>query len=167
MIKNKTFSNVIVPKEYYFNYKTSIGNITISCDKNAITSIGFNLNIKQLGEKDRVSLLDEAFKELEEYLYEERKEFDIPLSPKGTQFQKNVWKALCTIPYGETRSYSQIAKIIGNAKASRAVGMANNKNPILIFIPCHRVIGKNGSLVGYASGLKLKKMLLDLEKTHK
>ena len=82
---------------------------------------------------------------------------------KGTEFQKRVWKALCDIPYGETRSYKQIAQAIGNPKAVRAVGMANNKNPLLVIVPCHRVIGANGQLVGYASGLEKKRFLLQLE----
>ncbi|MPN61018.1 Methylated-DNA--protein-cysteine methyltransferase [bioreactor metagenome] len=80
---------------------------------------------------------------------------------------KNVWESLCHIPYGETRSYQQIAESIGNKKASRAVGLANNRNPIPIFIPCHRVIGANGKLVGYGGGLEIKSFLLDLEKKHK
>ncbi len=87
----------------------------------------------------------------------------MPLNPNGTVFQKKVWNALCNIPYGETRSYKQVAEAVGNNKASRAVGMANNKNPIMIVIPCHRVIGSNGSLVGYAGGLDIKEKLLFLE----
>ena len=92
--------------------------------------------------------------------------FDLPLDPIGTEFQKKVWQALKEIPFGETRSYGEIAKLIGNEKASRAVGMANNKNPIAIIIPCHRVIGANGKLVGYAGGLDLKEKLLKLEKNY-
>ncbi len=87
----------------------------------------------------------------------------MPLAPKGTDFQKKVWQALCEIPYGETFSYKKVAQKIGNEKACRAVGMANNKNPIAIIVPCHRVIGENGKLVGYAGGLEVKKKLLVLE----
>ena len=94
-----------------------------------------------------------------------RKEFDLPLLLKGTPFQKQVWEALLNIPFGETRSYKQIAEAIGNPKAVRAVGMANNKNPLLIVVPCHRVIGANGKLVGYAVGLDKKEFLLKLEKS--
>lgn len=88
------------------------------------------------------------------------------LAPEGSVFQQKVWKALTLIPYGETRSYGEIAKLIGNPKACRAVGMANNKNPISLIIPCHRVIGSNGSLVGYGWGLELKAELLKLEKNN-
>lgn len=105
----------------------------------------------------------EAAAQLEEYLAGRRRVFDLPLAPRGTPFQQEVWAALCRIPYGETCSYADIAAVIGRPKACRAVGMANNRNPIPIFIPCHRVIGKNGSLVGYAGGLFLKERLLLLE----
>lgn len=109
-------------------------------------------------------LLKMAAEQLREYFEGERKDFNLPLSPVGTKFQLKVWKALQTIPYGETRSYRQVAEIIGNPKACRAVGMANNRNPIAIIIPCHRVIGADGNLVGYGGGLDLKQQLLDLEK---
>lgn len=109
-------------------------------------------------------LLKKANQQLQEYLTGERKIFDLPLEPHGTEFQQKVWNSLQKIPYGETNSYKDIAKSIGNIKACRAVGMANNKNPILIFIPCHRVIGSNGKLVGYAGGLNVKEKLLQIEK---
>ena len=108
-------------------------------------------------------LIKEACRQLSEYLKGERKTFDLPLNPKGTDFQKRVWRALCDIPYGETRSYKQIAEAIGNPKAVRAVGMANNRNPITIVVPCHRVIGADGKLVGYGGGLEMKEFLLRLE----
>ena len=92
---------------------------------------------------------------------------DIIIKPEGTEFQKKVWAALREIPYGETRSYGQIAARIGDPKASRAVGMANNKNPLAIVVPCHRVVGANGSLTGYAGGLEVKEYLLKLESEHK
>lgn len=117
-------------------------------------------------EKD-TELLLEAKKELEEYFEGKRKEFDLPLEQEGTEFQKRVWNALEKIPYGETRTYKEVAKMIGNEKASRAVGMANNKNNTPIIVPCHRVIGSNGKLIGYALGLDMKKYLLDLEKKNK
>ena len=107
-----------------------------------------------------------AIKEIKEYLEGKRNSFDLPLEPEGTEFQKKAWNVLKEIPYGETRSYGEIAKLIGNEKASRAVGMANNKNPIMIMIPCHRVIGVNGKLVGYAGGLDVKEKLLNMEKNH-
>lgn len=111
-------------------------------------------------------LLRETNRQLQEYFREKRKEFDIPLFRQGTEFQQKVWKALCQIPYGETRSYGEIAEMIGNPKASRAVGGANNRNPVLIIVPCHRVIGANGALVGFGGGLGAKEFLLNLERTN-
>ena len=102
--------------------------------------------------------------QLEEYFSGKRSSFSLPMAPVGTQFMQDVWQALVTIPYGEVRSYRDIAKAIGNPKACRAVGMANNRNPLPIIIPCHRVIGANGKLVGYAGGLDCKEKLLALEK---
>jgi len=102
--------------------------------------------------------------ELKEYFSGKRRSFDLPVAPEGTDFQKMVWGALEMIPYGETRTYGELAAMAGNAKASRAVGMANHCNPVLILVPCHRVIGSDGSLTGYAAGLEAKRYLLDLEK---
>ncbi len=109
-------------------------------------------------------LLTACEAELNEYFSGKRRSFDLPLAPEGTDFQKTVWNALHQIPYGETRTYGELATMAGNAKASRAVGMANHCNPILILTPCHRVIGSDGSLTGYAAGLEAKRYLLDLEK---
>ena len=108
-------------------------------------------------------LLREAFRQLGEYLAGTRREFDLPLAPQGTPFQRRVWDALQGIPYGQTRTYRQIAEAADCPKGYRAVGMANNRNPIAILIPCHRVIGADGSLVGYGSGLPTKEKLLRLE----
>ena len=105
-----------------------------------------------------------AVSQLDEYFAGKRRVFDLPLRPHGTAFQRLVWDALLSIPYGETMSYGQIARLVGNPKACRAVGMANNRNPISIIIPCHRVIGSNGALVGYGGGLELKTRLLELER---
>lgn len=134
-------------------YNSSISRLYLSTDH-----IPQNLCIKD------TPLLQKAKFQLIEYLEGKRESFDLPLAPHGTDFQHKVWEALQSIPFGETRSYKQIADAVGNPKASRAVGMANNKNPIAIFIPCHRVIGANGSLVGYGGGLRTKQYLLDLEK---
>lgn len=109
-------------------------------------------------------LLLEAARQLEAYLNGELKEFTLPLSYEGTVFMKKVWQSLMDIPYGETRNYMEIAEVIGNGKAARAVGLANNRNPIPIIIPCHRVIGKNGKMVGYRGGLSIKQQLLELER---
>lgn len=125
-----------------------------------------NKNVDDFIEKD-TKLLVKAKNELEEYFEGKRKEFDLPLKQEGTEFQKKVWNALSKIPYGEKRTYKEIAKMIGNEKASRAVGMANNKNNIPIIIPCHRVVGSNGKLVGYVLGLDMKQYLLNLESKNK
>lgn len=110
------------------------------------------------------ALSDLAYCQLCDYLKGERRTFNFPYELHGTAFQKKVWDALCQIPYGETRSYKQIAAAIGSPRASRAVGMANNKNPMLVIVPCHRVVGTDGALTGYAGGLIMKKALLELER---
>lgn len=144
-------------------YESPIGSILIEEANNAITKI--QLVKKVINSICYSSSLEKkTAKQLREYFEGKRKEFDIPLSLKGTEFQKNVWEALNQIPYGQTRSYKEIAATIGNERASRAIGMANNKNPCLIVIPCHRVIGSNKALVGYALGLDIKEKLLNLEK---
>jgi len=147
-----------------FIYEARFCDITIVSDGSAI--IGVWLRKVEVPGCDRgaSALIDKAAAQLEEYFDGERREFDLPLNPSGTPFQMAVWKELLAIPYGETRSYKQIAQNIGNPKALRAVGMANNRNPISIIIPCHRVIGSDGSLVGYGGGLDMKQKLLDLER---
>lgn len=145
-----------------FYYNTDIGKIGIREDGTHITNIYFreyNLDV----EKKETDLIRKAYIQLEEYISGNRTEFNLPLKPKGTMFQNKVWDELIKIPYGQTKSYKEIAILIGNEKASRAVGMANNKNPIPIIIPCHRVIGSNKKLVGYAGGLDLKQKLLEIE----
>lgn len=112
-------------------------------------------------------LVKACMRELKEYFAGQRQKFDLPLSPEGTSFQQKVWRKLQQIPYGETRSYQELAEMTGDKNASRAIGLANNCNPILILIPCHRVIGADGSLTGYAAGLEAKRYLLDLEKGSK
>ncbi len=120
------------------------------------------LNGAILMEKE-TKVLREARRQLEEYFAGKRKEFCLPVAIRGTMFQLEDWQALCTIPYGETRSYGQLAAQIGRPKGSRAVGMANHNNPISVIIPCHRVIGSGGTLVGYGGGLDVKQALLALE----
>ena len=150
---------------YSYNYDSPLGPITLQSDGTSLTGLDFGLKVEY------ASALLEIFTrtklELDEYFSGERKTFTIPLKTRGTPFQKQVWDALLQIPYGETRCYEDIAIMIGNPKASRAIGMANNRNNIGIIIPCHRVIGKNGSLVGYAGGLDKKIALLDLEKRNR
>lgn len=148
----------------YVKYtNTKIGNMAIIEEYNKIIAIEINQPIKEdIIQKD-TPLLKETEKQLLEYLEGKRKVFDVPLNPKGTKFMKEVWTALQEIPYGETKTYGQIAQRIGKPKAARAVGMANHRNPIPIIIPCHRVIGSNGKLVGYALGMEKKEFLLTLE----
>jgi AraC family transcriptional regulator of adaptative response/methylated-DNA-[protein]-cysteine methyltransferase len=143
---------------------TAVGRILIASSDKAITGIALSEDDGDLALSSPCRQIVQAASQLEEYFSGQRKAFDLPLEPSGTPFQERVWAALQSIPYGETRSYKQIAEQIGNPNASRAVGMANNKNPILIVIPCHRIVGAGGDLVGYAAGLDMKKQLLDLEK---
>ena len=148
----------------YF-YESDIGTIGITERDGRITNVYItNDELPQDMQLNETPLLKEAVKQLKGYLAGELKEFSLPLEPSGTDFMKQVWSALCEIPYGETASYKDIAEKVGKPKAARAVGLANNRNPIPIFIPCHRVIGANGSLTGYRGGLEMKKKLLDLEK---
>lgn len=148
----------------YFS-ETRIGKIGLAEQDGNIVQLYFALDvIPSAVEIIETSLLKDAFLQLHAYLAGELQQFSLPLAPCGTDFMQAVWLALCTIPYGKTASYKDIAVAIGNPKAVRAVGMANNKNPLPIFIPCHRVIGSNGKLVGYAGGLEMKQQLLDLEK---
>ena len=148
----------------YF-YETSIGIIGITENGEGITNLTFSdEKIPDGTEIKETALLAEAAKQLREYLSGNRTSFQLNLLPEGTDFQKKVWEVLKSIPYGKTLSYKEVAIAAGNPRACRAVGMANNRNPIAIFIPCHRVIGANGKLVGYAGGLKLKEQLLQIEK---
>lgn len=141
-----------------------IGKLTLQLDHSALEAIHFG-EIKIDGyEYKKTELTQQVIKELEEYFQGERKRFTLPLSLEGTYFQKKVWEALEDIPFGETRTYKEIATKIGHEGAYRAVGSANNKNKIPIVIPCHRVIASNGKLAGYAGGMDLKEKLLNLEK---
>ncbi|NLK98468.1 methylated-DNA--[protein]-cysteine S-methyltransferase [Defluviitalea saccharophila] len=147
-----------------FYYETKIGTIGLVENGEAITYVCFGENLPKDIEISETPLLKKANEQLQEYLNGKRKVFDLPLEPKGTAFQQKVWEVLREIPYGTTCSYKDIAEKIGNPKACRAVGMANNRNPISIFIPCHRVIGANGKLVGYGGGLDIKAKLLEIER---
>jgi len=171
--------------KYIFFYKTDIGLIGIAEENNQVTNVffendlglnrpidpnnycGFNKNLCGNGFSiQETELLKEAVKQLNDYLHGKCRSFSLPLAPSGTEFMKGVWKCLCNIPYGKTKSYKEIAEEVGNPKACRAVGLANNTNPIPIFIPCHRVIGANGKLTGYRGGLEIKQQLLELEKQY-
>ncbi|WNY25019.1 methylated-DNA--[protein]-cysteine S-methyltransferase [Methanolapillus millepedarum] len=147
---------------------TRIGRIGIGVENGKVTSLYFenyDYDPKKVADSSMETPLHKnAFSQLDEYLAGNRKAFDLPLAPSGTEFMENVWAALLEIPYGKTACYQEVAVSVGSPKAVRAVGLANNRNPIPIFIPCHRVIGKNGKLVGFGGGLDLKQKLLDLER---
>lgn len=149
---------------FYSLYTSSFLNLTLIGDEKGLQNIYFEheLNFPKDLIKNDIFFKDIRL-QLNEYFYGTRKTFNITLNLKGTEFQKKVWNELCKIPYGKAVSYKYIATKIGNDKASRAIGMANNKNPIPIIIPCHRVIGANKKLVGYGGGLDIKIKLLELE----
>lgn len=146
--------------------KTALGPIKISEADGFITELLFVKDTHEIPGEQKTPLLEKAEEQIKEYLDGTSRGFDLPLAAKGTEFQKTVWEALHKIPYGETRSYKQVAEMIGKPDASRAVGMANGKNPILILTPCHRVVGSDGKLTGYAAGLEIKEQLLELELTY-
>ncbi|NLB21467.1 MAG: methylated-DNA--[protein]-cysteine S-methyltransferase [Clostridium sp.] len=143
---------------------TPVGILTLQFNQQALEAIHFGDVEIEGYEILQTPLSDRTVLELEEYFEGKLKTFTIPMSLQGTSFQKEVWQALKDIPIGETRTYKDIAQLIGNGKAYRAVGMANNKNKIPIIIPCHRVIGSSGKMVGYAGGLDIKETLLKLER---
>jgi methylated-DNA-[protein]-cysteine S-methyltransferase len=147
---------------------TPIGKLLIAGDRNTVRRIEFPKNGEPRGPdagwlESSTGALEEAARQLREYFSGSRKGFDLPLAPEGTDFQRTVWRELQNIPYGRTISYGELARRIGNSKASRAVGAANGSNPIPIVIPCHRVIGANGKLTGFGGGLPIKQKLLALE----
>ena len=157
---------------FYKIYDFEIGELAI-CEENGkivlVNVVKTKEDIEEMAKNSiqkETSLIKNTKQQLDEYFAGKRKKFDIPIKLDGTDFQINVWKELLKIPYGETCSYLDIAKRIGNPNASRAVGMANNKNKIIIIVPCHRVIGSNKKLVGYACGLDVKEKLLELEREY-
>lgn len=145
----------------YSHLDTPLGWVRIEADDRAITAIGF-VDAPDNRHSDN-ALTRQAADQLRAYFNGERTDFDLPLAPKGTDFQKAAWQALQQIPYGETRYYAEQAGLIGKPSAVRAIGAANGANPIAIVVPCHRVIGKNGQLTGYAGGLDKKAWLLAFE----
>lgn len=155
---------------FYKIYDFEIGKLAIFEENRKIVLVNVVKTKEDIEEmaknsiQKETSLIKNTKQQLDEYFAGKRKKFDIPIKLDGTDFQIKVWKELLKIPYGETCSYLDIAKCIGNPKASRAVGMANNKNKIIIIVPCHRVIGSNKKLVGYACGLDVKEKLLELER---
>ncbi len=144
----------------YVVYEYPFCRLKIGCTDEAVCAVLFT---DEAVGGAHTPLSDRADLQLREYFAGERREFDLPLAPEGTAFRKRVWTALCEVPYGETRSYREIAERIGSPKAVRAVGGANHHNPISILVPCHRVVGAGGGLTGYAGGLETKERLLALE----
>jgi methylated-DNA-[protein]-cysteine S-methyltransferase len=142
-------------------YASPLGELLIESAEGKITTLNFLKDSKR--EETYTSVIEQCILELDEYFYRGRKFFNVELNPNGTAFQKKVWNELLTIPYGKTISYENLAIRLGNIKSIRAVGLANGQNPIAIIIPCHRVIGKGGSLVGYGGGLENKEWLLNHE----
>lgn len=145
-------------------YEFEFGYLKIGCTDTAVTFLKRADSVDDVNSPSALS--DLAFSQIREYLDGKRMAFDFPWELRGTDFQKRAWQALCTIPYGETRTYRDVAALLGNPNASRAVGMANHHNPLWIVVPCHRVVGSNGKLTGYAGGLQMKAALLELEKAH-
>lgn len=142
-------------------YKSPIGLMEIESTEKYLLSVGFVEKIGNVENENRVT--KECGKQLEEYFLGKRKEFNLPIKLEGTEFQQKVWRELCKIEYGKISTYKKIAKKIGNEKTVRAVGTAIGKNPIAVIVPCHRVIGSNGSMTGYAYGIAKKEKLLKLE----
>jgi len=141
-----------------------VGPLLLTSDGTSLTRLLFAAAPDPAWSSDHCPVLDEAVRQLKEYFAGERRDFDLPLDPAGTPFQLTVWAALRDIPYAETINYGQLANRVGNPNASRAVGLANGRNPISIVVPCHRVIGADGSLTGYGGGLDRKRTLLALER---
>ena len=158
---------------YYYMIDSPIGPLHLAANNKSLTAIHHSLDRLKNWNKNKVifnngknRIIEKTILQLTEYFKGLRKNFDIPIEFNGTEFQLKSWNALTKIPYAETVSYSYQAKLIGNPKASRAIGNANNANPISIIVPCHRVIGKSGKLVGYGGGLDRKTFLLELEQKH-
>jgi len=155
---------------YYSRMESPIGPLLVAVSERGLVRLEFSRNSAQPVPQNWIASAEQTapyVRELEEYFRRERRQFDFPLDLRGTEFQKRCWRALLQIPYGETRSYADIARAVGSPQAFRAVGMANHHNPIAIVVPCHRVIASNGTLCGYGGGLDVKQRLLELEKTGK
>ena len=152
---------------FYTTFESPVGTLLLGGDANGLRLVSFESSKHaappQANWRQNKAPFAEVIRQLQAYFRGELKEFDLPLALEGTKFQLRVWNTLRSIPYGETISYLQLAERIGNPKAVRAVGLANGSNPIPIIIPCHRVIGSDGSLTGFGGGLSTKKMLLELE----
>jgi methylated-DNA-[protein]-cysteine S-methyltransferase len=141
-------------------FSSTVGSLTLEGDDRVLTRVGFGEATTPQGDAEAVSA---AAIQLEQYFAGERTEFELDVEPDGTAFERRVWDAVRAIPYGQTASYAEIARRIGRPGACRAVGRANGRNPLAVIVPCHRVVGSDGSLTGYAGGIAMKRALLDLE----
>lgn len=150
----------------YAVYDTAAGDVTIIANDKAVTGLLFGAVDPAGAINEENAVLYDGIIEINQYFFRQRKSFDLKLQPEGTDFEKKVWEFVKTIPYGKTMTYEEVAQGIGEPNGERSVGMALNHNPIPLFIPCHRVIGKNGALTGYVGGLELKKALLNMEKSN-
>ncbi|MBI3231409.1 MAG: methylated-DNA--[protein]-cysteine S-methyltransferase [Burkholderiales bacterium] len=155
---------------YYLNHHSALGEIKIASSEKGLCSVRFPDHAHWQTEREQGwqerrdhAILQRAVQQLDEYLAGQRQHFELPLDAGGTPFQQRVWQALLSIPYGQTSNYGALAQQIGQPKAARPLGAANGRNPLSIIVPCHRVIGSNGDLVGYAGGLERKRFLLALE----
>ena len=148
-------------------YDSPLGTVTLQANEQGLLGVWFETHTtkpEDLGtQEDSFPVFQSVKEQLDRYFAGEAVQFDVPIAATGTPFQQSVWLALTTIPYGETWSYAKLADAIGNPKAVRAVGLANGKNPVSVIVPCHRVIGKNGKLTGYAGGIERKQRLLAIE----
>lgn len=145
---------------YFARLPSPVGELTIGADASGITAIAFPGEMPAVAGTATSPLIREAMRQLRAYFAGQITRFELPLNPAGTVFQQSVWQALLAVPYGATASYGAIAAAVGNPRASRAVGLANGRNPIAIVVPCHRIIGRDGSLTGYGGGLDRKRWLL-------
>ena len=157
MVDSRRFSKVI---------DTPIGLLKLTCDKDSLTEVTYLQSKNNNLHNDNHPVLTEAEKQFMEYFANQRKSFDLPVKPDGTEFQRKVWDELCKIPYGKVRSYGEVAKLIGTKDANRAVGMACKMNPLLIVVPCHRVLGAHNKLTGFNIGIDKKSFLLEHEKAY-
>jgi O-6-methylguanine DNA methyltransferase len=153
---------------YFFRTPSSVGPLFLAASAKGLVRLEFDARVQRMNPRtvqlqESREALNPYLEQLNEYFAGERREFSVPLDLRGTEFQLQCWRALLDIPYGETRSYGDVARAIGYPHAFRAVGMSNNRNPIAIVVPCHRVIAADGSLCGYGGGLEIKRKLLDLE----
>jgi methylated-DNA-[protein]-cysteine S-methyltransferase len=155
----------------YCYLDTSVGCLLLAGTDDALHFIGFQNGAPAEPQPgwtpSSQGVVAEASRQLKEYFAGKRQDFDLPLQPEGTEFQKTVWRHLCEIPYGQTISYGELAKRVGNPKASRAVGAANGRNPLPIVVPCHRVIGASGRMTGFGGGIPVKEALLALESSQR